>query len=90
MAYLIEQIFKAAAINFFNKILGAVTWGLGITILFSLGLWFANQSGLLHNSIQYESFTYAYVAPMAPGFLDFFGWITPIIKEAVLDIESLF
>lgn len=80
VAILMEKVLDGASLGLFNKLAGAAVWCCLMVLLLSLGLWFANQGGLIRPELKAESHTYSYLLPIGPWTLDVMGNIIPWFK----------
>jgi membrane protein required for colicin V production len=80
IAILMEKVLDGASLGLLNKLSGAAVWCCLMVLLLSLGLWFANQGGLIRPELKAESHTYSYLLPIGPWTLEVMGNIIPWFK----------
>jgi membrane protein required for colicin V production len=80
VAILMEKVLDSASLGLFNKLAGAAVWCFLMVLFLSLGLWFANEGGLIRPELKAESYTYSYLLPIGPWTLDVMGNIIPWFK----------
>lgn len=82
VAYLTEKVLKAIMLNFVNKFAGGVVWSVIAILLFSMLLFFVDQTGILTASLKESSATYPHIVSLGPKGLSLFEAIIPYFKES--------
>lgn len=78
---LVEKGFKAANINFVNKIAGGLLTGAIATLVLSLFLWFGDNAGLINSKAKQQSLTYESLEAFPGVVKDFANKVKPKAKE---------
>lgn len=77
----LEGLLRTANINFINQIAGGVVLGAGAILIYSLLLWFADQSHMIDPQTKKESITYVYTKEF-PGQMKVVGeQLRPIFTD---------
>lgn len=90
IARLLEKTLQMAMLGWFNRICGVLLYTITYTILFSIGIWLANQLYLISPSLKMDSHTYEWVAPVGPKAIALAGDMIPWFKDAFHQLESFF
>ena len=77
----IEKGFKAANINFVNKIAGGLLTGAIATLVLSLFLWFGDNAGLIKEDAKRQSLTYESLEAFPGTVKTFVHKMKPKVKE---------
>lgn len=77
LAMLLEKILQASALGMLNKVSGALLWVLLMVFFVSLGLWFADEGGLIKAETKADSTMFEYLRPLAPWAIDGVGQVIP-------------
>lgn len=76
-----EDLLKAIKINFFNQVVGGVALCLLFLVLFSYGIWFANQIRVIPDKTKKASYTYAYLETLPEKSRAVLSKARPLFKE---------
>lgn len=88
VAIALEKFLDSASLGLLNKLAGAAVWCFLMVLFMSLGLWFANEGGLIRPELSAESYTFSYLIPIGPWALEMMGNVIPWFKgmfEVVTD-----
>lgn len=80
IAITVEKFLDGASLGILNKLSGAAVWCFLMVLFLSLGLWFADEGGLIRPEVKAGSYTYNYLLPIGPWALDMMGNIIPWFK----------
>lgn len=85
----IEKILDKIALGWINRLSGALLYmGIAAMVISTL-LWLGSNSKLLGPDVSSQSRTYAYLAPIAPGTIEFVSTYTPLLGDLYSDVEEL-
>lgn len=90
IARLLEKSLQLAMLGWVNHLLGILLYGVAYIILFSIGLWFANQLYLLSPTLKEQSHVYPFTSRIAPEVIDHAGKLIPWFKDAFHQLEDFF
>ncbi len=76
-----EDLLKAIKINFFNQVLGGVALSLIFLLLFSYGMWFADQVKFIPESAKKASYTYTALTTLPDKSRAAFSYLKPLFTE---------
>lgn len=76
-----EDLLKAIKINFFNQVVGGVALCLLFLVLFSYGIWFANQIKVIPEKSKKASYTYAYLETLPEKSRAILSMARPLFRE---------
>ena len=76
-----EDLLKAIKINFFNQVIGGAVLSLLFLVLFSYGMWFADQVKVIPTSTKTSSYTYSALQALPEQSKAVFNMIKPLFKE---------
>ena len=76
-----EDLLKAIKINFFNQVVGGVALCLLFLVLFSYGIWFANQIKVIPDKAKKASYTYSYLETLPEKSRAMLAKTKPLFKE---------
>jgi membrane protein required for colicin V production len=76
-----EDLLKAVKINFFNQVVGGVALCVLFLVLFSYGIWFANQIKVIPEKTKKASYTYAYLETLPEQSRELLAKTKPLFKE---------
>lgn len=88
LAILLEKVLQGAALGALNKASGALLWSLLMVFFLSLGLWFADEGGLIRAEVKTDSATFEYLRPIAPWAIEGLGQLIPWFKGAFAFINE--
>lgn len=80
LAIMLEKVLKGASLGALNKATGALVWSLLMLFFLSLGVWFADEGGLIRADLKADSATFEYLRPIAPWAIDGLGQLIPWFK----------
>ncbi len=80
IAITLEKFLDGASLGLINKLAGASVWCFLMVLLLSLGLWFANEGGMVRPELKSESYVYSYLLPVGPWALEMMGNVIPWFK----------
>lgn len=78
----LENLLEAANINIVNRVAGGLLLGALFVLLYSILLWFADQSHLVSNATKAESLTYEYVKDFPGKVRGVYETLAPSLKKA--------
>lgn len=90
VAGLLDRTLKLAMLGWVNRLAGVVFYLLTYIVLFSIGLWLANQLYLVTPSSKLQSHTYAWVEPIGPMVIGWVGTLIPWFKDIFGQLEHFF
>lgn len=76
-----EDLLKAIKINFFNQVVGGVALCLLFLVLFSYGMWFADQIKVIPDKAKKASYTYSYLETLPEKSKALLSKAKPLFKE---------
>lgn len=76
-----EDLLKAIKINFFNQLVGGAVLSIIFLVLFSYGMWFADQVKAIPNSTKSNSYTYTALQALPDRSKAAFNMLKPLFKE---------
>lgn len=76
-----EDLLKAIKINFFNQLIGGVVLSIIFLVLFSYGMWFADQVKALPSATKSSSYTYTALQALPDRSKEVFNKLKPLFKE---------
>ncbi|KAA5533471.1 CvpA family protein [Taibaiella lutea] len=85
----IDKLMKVAFLGFFNRICGALLYGLLITLVFSSFLWFFNHWGMIKPETKNASYSYNFLIVFAPKAFSLIGILFPFAKNLFKDFSSI-
>ncbi len=80
LAILLEKVLEGVALGFLNKVSGALLWSILMLFFLSLGIWFADEGGLIRAEIKADSAMFEYLRPIAPWATEGLGQLIPWFK----------
>ncbi len=90
LAAVISKLFQTIMLGWLNRLAGIVFYVLAYVVIFSIGLWFANQMHLLSPDLKSASKTYSRIMPLGPKIItDLSDWI-PWFKDLFQQLEDFF
>lgn len=90
IARLLENALKLAMLGWFNRLCGVILYAATYIIIFSIGIWLANQLYLISPTLKTTSRVYHWVAPLGPRVITFTGDIIPWFKDIFHQLEVFF
>lgn len=88
VAWIVERVLKAILLNFVNRLAGGALWAVLAALLFSVGLWLLNQTGIFTDTLKADSIAFNFVMPYGPIIFDFVGDLLPLAKNAFFDLNE--
>jgi membrane protein required for colicin V production len=89
-ARIIKKTISMAMLGWVDRLGGIVFYLLIYTIVFSVILFFAEKTQLLHPETISKSSVYPYVAPWGPRVINGLGKIIPVFKDLFTQLELFF
>ncbi len=90
IAKILEKAFKAAMLGGLNRLFGILFYTAAYLILFSLGIWLADQMHLIPNEAKAASRTYRWIAPAGPWVVSHLSDWIPWFKDVFQQLEAIF
>jgi membrane protein required for colicin V production len=90
IARLLEKTLQLAMLGWANRLCGILLYGVAYIILFSIGLWFANQLYLIPPTLKSQSHIYPWASKIAPEVIDHAGKLAPWFKDSFHQLEHFF
>ncbi len=90
IAKILEKAFSAVMLGGLNRLLGILFYIVAYLILFSLGLWLADQLHLISEEVKATSKTYQWIAPLGPGVISRLSEWIPWFKDVFRQLEDFF
>lgn len=87
---LLDRLVKSAQLGFFNRLTGALFGAMKVIFTFSLLLWLTVQVDIFPENIDEKSFSVRYFKNFAPWIIDKSGYVLPMIKGMITEIEQFF
>lgn len=78
----LENLLQAANINIINRVAGGLLLGAIFILLYSILLWFADQSHLVPDDTKAQSFTYEYVKEFPGKVREVYELLAPDLRKA--------
>lgn len=76
-----EDLLKAIKINFFNQLIGGTALSILFLVLFSYGIWFANQVKVIPDRSKKASYSYHYLEKLPERSRLLFSKLKPLFRE---------
>lgn len=89
-AKLIEGAMDLAMMGWLNKLAGVILYAVVYTIIWSVLLFYAEQSRFLSQSSLNASMTWSFVRPWGPVVIDGFGRLVPLFKGMFAELKEFF
>jgi membrane protein required for colicin V production len=89
-AKLLEGVVNIAMLGWLNRLGGVVFYALLYIFVFSLILFYADETGLIKPETAEASTTFAYIRPLGPKVMEGLGTIIPLFKNMFLELEAFF
>ncbi|CAN5253194.1 hypothetical protein BH09BAC1_BH09BAC1_12400 [soil metagenome] len=89
LAMLLEKVLQASALGMLNQVSGALVWSILMVFFLSLGLWFADEGGLIKMEAKADSATFEYLRPVAPWAIEGIGNLIPWFKDVFQYLDEL-
>lgn len=89
-ARVIEKTVNLTPLGWINKLGGAVFFLALYTTIFSVLLFFADQTRLIKDETKEKSVTYSFVQPWGPKAINGLGAVIPIFRNMFTDLEDFF
>lgn len=86
----IEKTVEVAMLGWVNKIGGVILFVAIYTVVFSVLLFYAEQTKLVQPETINKSITYSFVQPWGPKAINGFGSIIPLFKDMFAELEQFF
>ena len=90
VASIIQKSLKIIALGFVNRLLGALLYGLLITLVFSIFIWLFSKMEFLSKDTLENSSVVVVIAPLAPYFFELFSGIFPFVKSSFNFLNEFF
>lgn len=90
IARMLEKTLQLVMLGWFNRLCGVILYAAAYTVLFSIGLWLANQLYLIYPTLKTTSRTYTWLAPIGPSAIAFAGSLIPWFKDIFHQLELFF
>jgi len=90
IARLLEKTLQLALLGWINKIGGILLYSIAYAVLFSIGLWFADQLYLVSPTMKTTSHVYRWLAPLGPHIITYTGDMIPWFKDIFHQLEQFF
>ncbi len=90
LAKLVDKAFDIALLGWVNMLGGIVLYVVIYTILFSVMLFYVENTGMVKPETLAESTTYPYIQPWGPKLMDNIGSIIPVFKSMFAQLENFF
>ena len=87
---LFEKTTELMMLGWLNKFAGICLYMLLYGIFLSTILFYSVQMKLFTEQYTKDSFSYPYIAPLAPALLHYLGMIIPFFKDVFLQLENYF
>lgn len=87
---IVEKSMKTLMLGWFNKLAGALVYGLMIAFIWSSFLWLGSKVSLLNDDTLASSVTAPYILPLAPKMIDGIGAVLPFAKSIFGDIGGFY
>lgn len=81
LAKTLEGVFKTIKINAINKVLGGVLMSGFFILLFSILVWFGNESRVINTDTKESSFSYVYLEKIPKEARGVFMTLKPVFKD---------
>lgn len=85
----IDKLMKAAFLGFFNRLGGALLYGLLITLVFSSFLWFFDHWNVIKPETKSASRCYHFLIVFAPKTFSLIGMLFPFVKDLFKQFSSI-
>jgi membrane protein required for colicin V production len=89
-ARMVEKTVKWALLGWVNKLGGVVFFVVLYLIIFSIGIFYAEQLGLITPEMIKSSQTYAFVKPWAPKVINGLGAVIPLFRDLFTQLQEFF
>ena len=89
-AKLIQRSVEAVMLGTVNRLLGGLFYGLLVAVVFSAGLWLADQVHALSPETIASSKTFPYLVPVAPWVFAKIGLVLPFVRNIFTDLQHFF
>lgn len=86
----IERTVEVVMLGWLNKLGGIILYAGIYTIVFSILLFYADQTKLLQPDTVLHSKVYKWVQPVGPAVINSFGALIPFFKDMFAELESFF
>jgi membrane protein required for colicin V production len=87
---LIETSLELVLLGWLNRVFGILLYALIYATVYSIVLFYANRLHLMKTYMISDSITYQFIKPLGPKFMELFGQMLPIFKEAFNELSSFF
>lgn len=86
----LQKSMEIVALGWFNRLSGALIYGLVWSMIVSVLLWLLTQMAVLSPETIASSHTYPWLVSLAPEVMAFIGNIIPVLKEGFEELGNLF
>lgn len=87
---LIETSLELVLLGWLNRVAGILLYALIYATVYSIILFYADKLHLLKPYMMSDSMSYQYIRPLGPKFMELFGQMLPIFKEAFNELSAFF
>lgn len=89
-AKLIQKSLQLAMLGWMNRLGGIILYAALFLIIFSVLIFYADQTNLIKPETKKASITYSYVQPWGPKVIEGFGKILPVFKGMFDELKDFF
>ncbi len=76
-----EDLLKMIKINIFNQVIGGAALSVLFLLLFSYGIWFADQVKVISEPVKKASYTYSYLQTLPEKSKSAIAMVKPLFRE---------
>ncbi len=87
---LIETSLDLVLLGWLNRVAGILLYALIYATVYSIVLFYADKLHLLKSYMISDSLSYDFIKPLGPKFMELFGRILPVFKEAFNELTAFF
>lgn len=89
-ARLLQGVVEVAMLGWLNRLGGVVFYALLYLFIFSLILFYADETGFIQPEAAEASATFLYIRPLGPVVMEGLGSIIPLFKNMFTELEAFF
>jgi membrane protein required for colicin V production len=89
-AKLLEGVITMAMLGWLNRLGGVIFYALLYILIFSLILFYADETGFIKPETVQASSTFIYIRPLGPVVMDGLGAVIPLFKDMFTELEAFF